>query len=53
MKPIKYLFGSAGPSGFGSKSTAEEVTEACSDLSSITAIITGIDIQRNLYGKTK
>ncbi|KAJ4806383.1 NAD(P)-binding Rossmann-fold superfamily protein [Rhynchospora pubera] len=38
---VKYLIGSAGPSGFGSKSTAEEVTEACTHISSITAIITG------------
>ncbi|RAL50974.1 hypothetical protein DM860_005330 [Cuscuta australis] len=38
---LKYLAGSAGPSGFGSKSTAEEVTEKCPHLRSITAIITG------------
>lgn len=37
---IKYLIGAAGPSGFGSKSTAEDVTAACS-LDSLTAIITG------------
>ncbi|XP_010529658.1 PREDICTED: short-chain dehydrogenase TIC 32, chloroplastic-like isoform X2 [Tarenaya hassleriana] len=36
----KYLIGLAGESGFGSKSTAEEVTKNC-DLRSITAIITG------------
>jgi hypothetical protein len=36
----KYLLGAAGASGFGSKSTAEEVTENC-DLRSITAVITG------------
>ncbi|KAJ4776600.1 NAD(P)-binding Rossmann-fold superfamily protein [Rhynchospora pubera] len=41
FKQLKYFIGSAGPSGFGSKSTAEEVTEACPDLTSITAIITG------------
>ncbi|KAK9668433.1 hypothetical protein RND81_13G060300 [Saponaria officinalis] len=39
---LKYLIGSAGPSGFGSKSTADDVTLHSSDLSSITAIITGI-----------
>ncbi|XP_019169364.1 PREDICTED: short-chain dehydrogenase TIC 32, chloroplastic-like [Ipomoea nil] len=38
---VRYLIGSAGASGFGSKSTAEEVTELCPDLRSITAIITG------------
>lgn len=37
---IKYLIGAAGPSGFGSKSTAEDVTAGCS-LDSLTAIITG------------
>ncbi|KAF5938513.1 hypothetical protein HYC85_022772 [Camellia sinensis] len=37
----KYLIGSIGPSGYGSKSTAEQVTESCPDLCSITAIITG------------
>lgn len=41
LETIKYLIGSAGPSGFGSKSTAEQVTETCGDLRSITAIITG------------
>ncbi|KAH9605897.1 hypothetical protein KSS87_001594 [Heliosperma pusillum] len=39
---IKYLIGWAGPSGFGSKSTAEDVTLHClHHLPSITAIITG------------
>lgn len=39
---LKYLMGSPGPSGFGSGSTAEQVTEpASSNLSSVTAIITG------------
>ncbi|KAL9330055.1 hypothetical protein ACSQ67_005058 [Phaseolus vulgaris] len=38
---LKYLLGSAGPSGFGSKSTAEQVTENRADLRSFTAIITG------------
>ncbi|KAJ0962099.1 hypothetical protein J5N97_029927 [Dioscorea zingiberensis] len=41
LETVRYLIGSAGSSGFGSKSTAEEVTEACPDLRSITAIITG------------
>lgn len=41
LETVKYLIGSAGPSGFGSKSTAEQVTETCGDLRSITAIITG------------
>ncbi|GLT77542.1 hypothetical protein SLA2020_491130 [Shorea laevis] len=37
---IRYLAGIAGPSGYGSKSTAEEVTHNCS-CSQLTAIITG------------
>ncbi|MBA0801704.1 hypothetical protein Gohar_012053 [Gossypium harknessii] len=41
LETVKYLIGSRGASGFGSKSTAEEVTETCPDLRSITAIITG------------
>ncbi|XP_010933850.1 short-chain dehydrogenase TIC 32, chloroplastic isoform X2 [Elaeis guineensis] len=41
LETLKYLMGSAGSTGFGSKSTAEEVTEASPDLRSITAIITG------------
>ncbi|XP_073027237.1 short-chain dehydrogenase TIC 32 B, chloroplastic-like [Primulina eburnea] len=41
LEMVKYLTGSAGASGFGSKSTAEEVTEFCPHLRSITAIITG------------
>ncbi|KAI4326794.1 hypothetical protein L6164_019327 [Bauhinia variegata] len=41
LETVKYLMGSAGPSGYGSKSTAEQVTESCGDLRSITAIITG------------
>jgi hypothetical protein len=43
LETVKYLIGAAGPSGYGSKSTAEEVTESCPDLRSITAIITGND----------
>ena len=41
LETVKYLIGSAGASGYGSKSTAEQITESCGDLSSITAIITG------------
>nr|XP_011465365.1 PREDICTED: short-chain dehydrogenase TIC 32, chloroplastic isoform X2 [Fragaria vesca subsp. vesca] len=41
LETVKYLIGSVGASGYGSKSTAEQVTESCPDLSSITAIITG------------
>ncbi|KAK2664347.1 hypothetical protein Ddye_002921 [Dipteronia dyeriana] len=41
LETVKYLIGSIGPSGYGSKSTAEQVTETCSDLRSVTAIITG------------
>lgn len=41
LETLKYLIGSTGVSGFGSKSTAEEVTETCPDLRSITVIITG------------
>ncbi|MED6145896.1 hypothetical protein PIB30_029380 [Stylosanthes scabra] len=40
LETLKYLMGSPGPSGFGSKSTAEQVTQN-SDLRSLTAIITG------------
>ncbi|KAG7956212.1 hypothetical protein I3843_11G113600 [Carya illinoinensis] len=38
---VKYLIGSVGASGYGSKSTAEQVTKSSSDLRSVTAIITG------------
>ncbi|GAU35821.1 hypothetical protein TSUD_155960 [Trifolium subterraneum] len=39
---IRYLAGIAGPSGFGSNSTAEQVTQHCSFLpSNLTALITG------------
>ncbi|KAK7251458.1 hypothetical protein RIF29_34678 [Crotalaria pallida] len=41
LETVKYLMGTRGPSGFGSKSTAEQVTECCADLRSVTAIITG------------
>ncbi|XP_049408845.1 short-chain dehydrogenase TIC 32 B, chloroplastic-like [Solanum stenotomum] len=40
---LKYLAGIAGPSGYGSKTTAEQVTQVCSVsfTSQLTAIITG------------
>ncbi|KAF3786711.1 Short-chain dehydrogenase [Nymphaea thermarum] len=39
---LKYLLGAAGPSGFGSNSTAEQVTEKCCLFpNQLTAIITG------------
>ncbi|PHU15484.1 hypothetical protein BC332_16689 [Capsicum chinense] len=40
---LKYLAGIAGPSGYGSKTTAEQVTQICSVsfTSQLTAIITG------------
>ncbi|GLT38775.1 hypothetical protein SLA2020_130010 [Shorea laevis] len=41
LETVKYLIGSPGASGYGSKSTAEEVTENCCHLRFITAIITG------------
>ncbi|KAL8141562.1 hypothetical protein V2J09_014594 [Rumex salicifolius] len=41
LEAIKYMLGSAGSSGFGSKSTAEDVTDYCRDLRHVTAIITG------------
>ncbi|KAE8730705.1 putative trehalase-like [Hibiscus syriacus] len=41
LETVKYLIGSRGASGFGSKSTADQVTETCPDLRSITANITG------------
>ncbi|KVH95290.1 Glucose/ribitol dehydrogenase [Cynara cardunculus var. scolymus] len=41
LETVKYLIGSAGPSGYGSKSTAEQVTDNSVDLHSSTAIITG------------
>ncbi|KAH9625810.1 hypothetical protein KSS87_020464 [Heliosperma pusillum] len=41
FEALKYLIGSAGPSGFGSKSTAEDVTHNSPHLRSLTAIITG------------
>ncbi|XP_076909626.1 short-chain dehydrogenase TIC 32 B, chloroplastic-like [Bidens hawaiensis] len=41
METIKYLLGTVGPSGYGSKSTAEQVTEKFHPRSFSTAIITG------------
>lgn len=41
LETIKYLIGSAGPSGYGSRSTADQVTGNSIDLRSITVIITG------------
>ncbi|XP_037427525.1 short-chain dehydrogenase TIC 32 B, chloroplastic-like [Triticum dicoccoides] len=41
LQEARYLLGSPCASGFGSKSTAEEVTASCPDLGSLTAIITG------------
>ncbi|CAA0811574.1 NAD(P)-binding Rossmann-fold superfamily protein [Striga hermonthica] len=41
LETVKYLMGTAGASGFSSKSTAEQVTAVCPDLRHITAIITG------------
>ncbi|RLN39480.1 hypothetical protein C2845_PM01G01180 [Panicum miliaceum] len=41
LQAVRYLLGSPGATGFGSKSTAEDVTAACPDLGALTAIITG------------
>ncbi|CAN6480694.1 unnamed protein product [Victoria cruziana] len=42
LEVVRYLTGAVGPSGFGSKSTAEQVTEAGANaLQGMTAIITG------------
>lgn len=41
LETVKYLIGTAGASGFSSKSTAEQVTDLCPDLRLVTAIITG------------
>lgn len=41
LQTVRYLIGTVGPSGFGSKTAAEDVTESCPDLRSLTAIITG------------
>jgi hypothetical protein len=47
-----YLLGSIGASGFGSKSTAEDVTKGL-DLSSTTVIITGMYITYVCHPKNK
>ena len=47
LESVKYLIGSIGPSGYGSKSTGEQVTENFSDLRSITAIITGNNLTQS------
>uniref|UniRef100_A0ACD5Y0E4 Uncharacterized protein n=1 Tax=Avena sativa TaxID=4498 RepID=A0ACD5Y0E4_AVESA len=41
LSSLRYLAGTAGASGFGSRTTAEEATRAAGDLSHITAIVTG------------
>ncbi|XP_062233711.1 short-chain dehydrogenase TIC 32 B, chloroplastic-like [Phragmites australis] len=41
LTSLRYLAGTAGPSGFGSRTTAEDATADCADLRHITAIITG------------
>ncbi|XP_062230211.1 short-chain dehydrogenase TIC 32 B, chloroplastic-like isoform X2 [Phragmites australis] len=41
LTSLRYLAGAAGPSGFSSRTTAEEATADCADLHHITAIITG------------
>ncbi|KAG8638794.1 hypothetical protein MANES_14G062800v8 [Manihot esculenta] len=44
---LRYLAGTAGPSGYGSNSTAEQVTQdfACFVSPNLTAIITGIGVE--------
>lgn len=41
LDTVKYLAGVPGPSGFGSRTTADQVAEAAGDLRYITAVITG------------
>ncbi|RLN11203.1 short-chain dehydrogenase TIC 32, chloroplastic-like [Panicum miliaceum] len=41
LTTLRYLAGTAGPSGFGSRATAEEATAGAGDLRHVTAIITG------------
>ncbi|XP_037423531.1 short-chain dehydrogenase TIC 32 B, chloroplastic-like [Triticum dicoccoides] len=41
LSSLRYLAGSAGPSGYGSRTTAEEATLPAGDLGHITAIVTG------------
>jgi len=47
---LRYLAGIAGPSGFGSNSTAEQVTQDFSSLlpSNLTALITGKSPYNNI-----
>lgn len=48
---LRYLIGVAGPSGFGSCSTGEQVTRdiSCSIPPNLTAIITGHSLSRSLF----
>ncbi|CAI9769654.1 unnamed protein product [Fraxinus pennsylvanica] len=48
LDTVKCLIGAAGPSGFCSKSTADQVTSHCPELHSITAII--IDLNSTKAG---
>lgn len=41
LNSLRYLAGSAGPSGYGSRTTADEATLPAGDLGHITAIVTG------------
>ncbi|CAL5036458.1 unnamed protein product [Urochloa decumbens] len=41
LTSLRYLAGTAGPSGLGSRTTAEEATAGAGDLRHVTAIITG------------
>ncbi|KAI4966446.1 hypothetical protein ZWY2020_059636 [Hordeum vulgare] len=41
LSSLRYLAGSSGPSGYSSRTTAEEATLPAGDLSHITAIVTG------------
>ena len=41
---LRYLAGLAGPSGYGSNSTSEQVTQDCSPPPQLTAIITGLSL---------
>lgn len=49
IETIKYLIGFRGPSGYGSKSTAEQVTVNCHRLHSCTAIVTGNHIHIHIH----
>ncbi|KAI4364939.1 hypothetical protein MLD38_020970 [Melastoma candidum] len=41
IETVRYLLGLSGSSGFGSKSTADQVTQSSPDLRSLTVIVTG------------